>query len=134
MFIFQSTYVCVCRSYSVLAIEAFNSSHSDLDQIRGRKQQQERNNNNKNWWVELTVDGIHPRSASIDWDPGDPVQQGVLVGADLVSDFRPLAKPVDLASVLTTEPISAFPQLNATVNGNPLVIRSGFVGECLIVL
>ncbi|KAF6778083.1 hypothetical protein AHF37_02771 [Paragonimus kellicotti] len=52
----------------------------------------------KHWWVELTVDGIHPRSASIDWAPGDPVRQGLFLGSDPVHGFWPLTQQLPLSS------------------------------------
>ncbi|TGZ60509.1 hypothetical protein CRM22_008469 [Opisthorchis felineus] len=83
----------------------------------------------RQWWVELTIDGIHPRSASIDWDTGDPVQQGLLIGADPVHGFGPLVPPFPLVDAPV---IGRMPQVeqNHVTNGTigEMVLRSGIVG------
>ncbi|CAH8598664.1 unnamed protein product [Schistosoma rodhaini] len=82
-------------------------------------------NSNSDWWAELTVNGINPQSASINWSPGDSYQQGILVGADLVHGFRPLSEPYKLTTINTAPESNSFP--NST-NATPIIFRSGFVG------
>ncbi|XP_018651928.1 putative cadherin [Schistosoma mansoni] len=82
-------------------------------------------NSNSDWWAELTVNGINPQSASINWIPGDSYQQGILVGADLVHGFRPLSEPYKLTTINTAPESNSFP--NST-NATPIIFRSGFVG------
>ncbi|CAH8550608.1 unnamed protein product [Schistosoma mattheei] len=82
-------------------------------------------NSNSDWWVELTVNGINPQSASINWSPGDSYQQGILVGADLVHGFRPLSEPYKLTTINTAPKSNSF--LNST-NSSPIIFRSGIVG------
>ncbi|VDP93373.1 unnamed protein product [Echinostoma caproni] len=84
------------------------------------------------WWIELTVNGIHPRSASIDWAPGDPVQQGILFGADLVDGFRPLSvhPSPDSAPILGRLTRAGHYGPNGTNEDEFPVMRSGLVG-CL---
>ncbi|CAI2730250.1 unnamed protein product [Schistosoma spindalis] len=82
-------------------------------------------NYNSDWWVELTVNGINPQSASINWSPGDSYQQGILVGADLVHGFRPLSEPYKLTTINTAPESNLFP--NST-KSSPIIFRSGIVG------
>ncbi|CAL8080614.1 unnamed protein product [Calicophoron daubneyi] len=84
---------------------------------------------NEHWWIELTVNGINPRSASIDWSPGDPVQQSLLIGADLVHGFHPLSPPFSLkvAPVMGQNP-RLIPAVLNTSDQYSTVMRSGFVG------
>lgn len=86
-------------------------------------------NSNSDWWVELTVNGINPQSASINWSPGDSYQQGILVGADLVHGFRPLSEPYKLTTISTAPKSNSFP--NST-NSSPIIFRSGIVGKEII--
>ncbi len=90
------------------------------------------------WWAEITVDGLHTTSRSIDWTPGDPVLQDVLLGADLVHGFRPLSEAhlpdewLDAqrqrrpASTADSEDEQLWPAFN--YEGPPPLIRHGLVG------
>ncbi|KAF5401714.1 hypothetical protein PHET_04950, partial [Paragonimus heterotremus] len=81
------------------------------------------------WWVELTVDGIHPRSASIDWAPGDPVRQGLFLGSDPVHGFWPITQqlPLSSAPVLGHAQQAEYNSDNTT-SEESIVLRSGIVG------
>ncbi|KAA3679838.1 protocadherin Fat 1/2/3 [Paragonimus westermani] len=83
----------------------------------------------KDWWVELTVDGIHPRSASIDWAPGDPVRQGLFLGSDPVHGFWPLTQqlPFSSAPILGHAQQAEYNSDNTTLEES-IVLRSGIVG------
>ncbi|VDQ01511.1 unnamed protein product [Trichobilharzia regenti] len=80
------------------------------------------------WLAELTVDGINPKSALIEWSPGDSYQQGILVGADLVYGFRPLSEAYKLTDVNTTPESSSSSSLLNSSQATPIVFRSGIVG------
>ncbi|CAH8521239.1 unnamed protein product [Schistosoma turkestanicum] len=82
-------------------------------------------NSDSNWWTELTVNGINPQSASINWSPGDSHQQGILVGADLIHGFRPLSEPYKLTSINTAPESYSFSNSSKV---SPIVFRSGIVG------
>ncbi|KAF8568835.1 hypothetical protein P879_01813 [Paragonimus westermani] len=83
----------------------------------------------RDWWVELTVDGIHPRSTSIDWAPGDPVRQGLFLGSDPVHGFWPLTQqlPLSSAPVLGHAQQAEYNSDNTTLEES-IVLRSGIVG------
>ncbi|CAH8544066.1 unnamed protein product, partial [Dicrocoelium dendriticum] len=83
----------------------------------------------KRWWVELTVDGIQPRSAFIHWELSDPRMVGILLGADPVRGFGPLAPrlPLTAAPILTSTPQLGRRAVNYTTD-ELVVLRSGIVG------
>ncbi|THD27797.1 Protocadherin Fat 1 [Fasciola hepatica] len=112
-----------------LFFRPFEDSETSADPTTHRLSDHTRNDY---WWIELTLNGIHPRSASIDWAPGDPVQQGILFGADLIDGFRPLSPnpSLDKAPVLGRFTRLGQYAQNGTGEEEFPVMRSGLVG-CL---
>lgn len=83
------------------------------------------------WWAELTIDGVHVYSKIIDWSPGDTERQDILLGAELLHGFRPLAEvfyPKDWIEIESKEPYDIeWPQFY--YSAPPAVLRSGFIGR-----
>lgn len=79
----------------------------------------------------MTIDGVQTYSKLIDWSPGDTERQDVLLGAELVHGFRPLAEaffPENWVAKDQIRPVDIdWPQFNYSVL--PTVLRSGFVGK-----
>lgn len=79
----------------------------------------------------MTIDGSQTYTKLIDWSPGDAQRQDVLLGAELVHGFRPLAElyyPENWVAKDQDQLLDAdWPQFN--FSAPPAVLRSGFVGK-----